>query len=159
MKLSMEPSISGCNVGCSLLIQNTHTHFHGLTAQYGTYYFVYLSAGELQTIRHARVKLPSLESEPQQVAKSSVLLLSDDCWGRTTTETPNPFCTFYLQNVLKFSVQRLTNEVQQISMRLLLFCTHYYAPRGHVLFFFLLQKVRRIQKRNKGKKNIRGAGH
>lgn len=32
----------------------------------------------------------------------------------TWTQTQDPFCTFYLQNVLKFSVQRLTNEVQQI---------------------------------------------
>lgn len=30
------------------------------------------------------------------------------------TDTRTSFCTFYLQNVLKFSVQRLTNEVPQI---------------------------------------------
>lgn len=57
MKLSMEPSIRGCKAGepewgrwCLLLIQNMHTHFHWLTAQYWTIIgktvlFVYLSAG------------------------------------------------------------------------------------------------------------------
>lgn len=32
----------------------------------------------------------------------------------TQPQTNDRFCTFYLQNVLKFSVQHLTNEVQQI---------------------------------------------
>lgn len=35
-------------------------------------------------------------------------------WNDMDTDHRTPFCTFYLQNVLKFSVQRLTNEVQQI---------------------------------------------
>lgn len=49
------------------------------------------------------------------------------------TDTRTSFCTFYLQNVLKFSVQHLTNEVQQIMHASLALCTHYY---GLAIFVF-----------------------
>ena len=61
----------------------------------------------------------------------------------------DPFCTFYLQNVLKSSVQRLTNEVQQIMHASLTLCTHYYAWR-----LLYLQKVR-WKKRNEIKKRVK----
>lgn len=64
----------------------------------------------------------------------------------TRVQTHDRFCTFYLQNVLKFSVQRLTNEVQQImhaSLALLypLLCLAIF------VFFFFLQKVRHTKKK------------
>lgn len=95
---------------CLLLIQNLHTHFHWLTAQYWTItgktpLFVYLSAGGFSGYWHSNSTITELKH-----AASSVLLNVRLKWHRHRTISVH----FIYKNVLKFSVQRLSNEVQQI---------------------------------------------
>lgn len=160
MKLSMEPSISGCKAGerewsrwCLLLIQNMHTHFHWLTAQYWTYYrgktplFVCLSAGGYWYFAIYRSQICCVFNLQPPAGHKTIHSVFIQCCERTPTRTHKPFCTFYLQNVLKFSVQRLTNEVQQNYA--CISCSFVPTTMPGVFFFLLLQKVRRIQKRKK----------
>lgn len=72
------------------------------------------------------------------------------CCEMTRVQTHDRFCTFYLQNVLKFSVQHLTNEVQQImhaSLALL------YPLLRLAIFVFFCRRWG-IQKRKKGETDL-----
>lgn len=136
----MEPSISGCTAGerewtrwCLLLIQKMHTHFHWLTAQYRTItekllsLCICLQGGLLRLLilywHHTGVKVCSVFNLSRdmllqylQATKYTAVYSTTHTGSNSVVkwQTQGTFCTFYLQNVLKFSVQRLTNEVQQI---------------------------------------------
>lgn len=138
------------------MIQNLHTHFHWLTAQYWTItgktpLFVYLSAGGFSGYWHSNSTITELKH-----AASSVLLNVRLKWHRHRTISVH----FIYKNVLKFSVQRLSNEVQQIMhaslallyplLRLDISVLFYFFSILFYLFVVVFCRRWGVQKRKKG---------
>lgn len=141
MKLSAEPSISGCKAGeqkwgrwCLLLIQNKHTLpltngsiLDNCRKNSSLCVFVCRRRLRLLTLQF-KDTVPCLTRAKMWCSKTREEIHTGSSNCLESGQTQDPFCTFYLQNVLKVSVQRLTNEVQQI-MHASLALLYYYAWR------------------------------